>query len=181
MRQLTTPARLAELAVTVLVLTASAGCMSVSDEEGRPRPSVSAGQHGEAAARPDEGKGGVSEGKGRTGKHDPKASGAASGPARPSGSSAPGAATPSAGGHPKPGGGTGGSAKPSQGASQPAPTPTHSDPPPPPASPSPPPVPTPPPASPSTTPGADTHNSAMRRNQAPIDQEPSASPQVGPV
>ncbi|MEU9100522.1 hypothetical protein [Streptomyces sp. NPDC048361] len=180
MRQLTTPARLAELAVTVLVLTASAGCMSVSDDEGRPRPSVSAGRHGDAAARPDEGKGGVSEGKGRTGKRDPKASGAASGSARPSGSPAPGSAAPSVGVHPKPGG-AGGPAKPSQGASRPAPTPTHSDPPPPPASPSPPPVSPPPPASPSTTPGADTHNSALRRNQAPIDQEPTASPQVGPV
>ncbi|MEU3373570.1 hypothetical protein ACFYM2_03970 [Streptomyces sp. NPDC006711] len=182
MRQLTTPARLAELAMTVLVLAASAGCMSVSDEEGRPKPSVSAGQHGEAAARPEEGKGGAGEViKGRPGKHDPKAAGGPSGAARPGGAPAPGPAVPSAGANPKPGGA--GPAKPSPGApTPPPPTPTRSIPAPPPVSPPPPPVsPPPPPASPSTTPGADTHNSALRRNQAPIDQEPTASPQVGPV
>ncbi|MFG3286884.1 hypothetical protein [Streptomyces sp. NPDC048111] len=182
MRQLTTPARLAELAVTVVVLAASAGCMSVSEDAGRPKPSVSAGQHG-GTATSDEGKGGPGEGRERTGKRDPKAPGGASGTPSAGGSpGASGSAAPSAGAHPKPGGPgpakptPGGPSHPAPSASQSVPVPPPVSPPPPPASPTP-----PPPASPSTTPGADTHTSALRRNQAPIDQEPTASPQVGPV
>ncbi|MFD7018036.1 hypothetical protein ACFWAB_27345, partial [Streptomyces sp. NPDC059928] len=82
MRQLTTPVRLAELAVTVLVLAASAGCMSVRDDGGRPKPSASAGQHGEAA-RSDGGKGGEAAGRGHTGKHEAKAPGGAPGAPSP--------------------------------------------------------------------------------------------------
>ncbi|MFI6682759.1 hypothetical protein [Streptomyces sp. NPDC050485] len=177
MRQLTTPVRLAELAVTVLVLTASAGCMSVSDNGGRPKPSAPAGQHGEGA-RSGGGKGAPEAYRGRTGKHDPKEPEGASGTPSPSGSAAaPGAATPPVGAPPKPVGP--GPARPSRGPSQPPPSPSRPAPTPPPPSPTPP-APTPDP-SPSTTPGADTHNSALRRSGAAVEKEPTASPQVGPV
>ncbi|MFI6049964.1 hypothetical protein ACIBCO_07725 [Streptomyces violascens] len=181
MRQLTTPVRLAELAVTVLVLTASAGCMSVSDNQGGPKPSASAGRHGDPA-RADEGKGGPGVGRGRAGKHDPKAPGGPAGSPSASGSpEAQGAAATPSPGAPKPGGGPGPAKPPQGGPSRPAPSPSHPVPPTPPASPSPSPVIPTPPASPSTTPGADTHTSALRGIQAPIEQEPTASPQVGPV
>ena len=64
-RQLTTPARLAELAMTVLVARGVGGLHERrATTEGRPKPSVSAGQHGEAAARPERGKGGAGGGHG---------------------------------------------------------------------------------------------------------------------
>ncbi|MFK8909867.1 hypothetical protein ACJA3G_22905, partial [Streptomyces sp. YS-3] len=86
MRQLSAPTR---LAVTALVVAASAGCMSVRDDGKAPKPSVSVGREG-AAAEP-EGVAAVSAGAGRarSGKHGAKASPGASSAASPSGS-APG-------------------------------------------------------------------------------------------
>ncbi|WP_329400792.1 hypothetical protein [Streptomyces melanogenes] len=186
MRQLSAPVR---LAVTALVVAASAGCMSVSDDGKAPKPSVSAGHEGAVAESDGVAAVSAGAGKGRPGKHGAKASPGASAAPSPSGSAAPGAGPVSPGGRPRPqnpappGGGTaGGPSAPPQQPSQPPASPT---PPAPPTSQPPPDPPvTPKPSdSPSASPAADTRTTALRDlgDGSASRTEPAASPQVGPV
>ncbi|MFF3326005.1 hypothetical protein [Streptomyces sp. NPDC002889] len=183
MRQLSAPCRWAVQAAAALAVLASAGCMSVSDDEGRkPAPSTSAERRG-AAAEPDgghgapggrpQGRGGKGDKDGR-GKDDPKASPSAK-------DSASAEAKPTKGG------------KGPQSPAKPAPTGDGSSPSvPEPSTPAPdvpsepPPSSTPPAGEPTDQPSAssapEVHAGALRLVREPgTHTEPVASPQVGPV
>lgn len=172
-RQISVPVR---LAVSALALAASAGCMSVSDDAGKPAPSAPAGRQG-AAAEPDGGLVGSdarvrTDGRGqKKGKGDKDGRDGADG----SSPSPSGSAGSSPGVSPKPG-------QPDPGPQPPVPTgdgtPTPPDPEPtptepPPASPTPDPEP-----EPSTTPSTQPEGGVDR---AAAHREPHAYPQVGPA
>ncbi|MFF2066830.1 hypothetical protein ACFVWZ_34435 [Streptomyces sp. NPDC058200] len=194
-RQLSAPGRLAVWIVTSLAVAASAGCMSVSDEEEKPAPSRPANRHG-AAAEPDggtvagagAGAPGGPQDQGRTGRggaehagQDDEAKGKDASPS-PSSRVTP-SPKPSKGTRPWP-------AKPTPPRDEPVPTkePTRSVPPPsqPPAQspdpgPEPEPEPTKPPGQPSAPPAAITRSGVISMDGMGMLTEPVASPQVGPV
>ncbi|WP_138907780.1 hypothetical protein [Streptomyces chryseus] len=186
----------ARLAAAVLAVAASAGCMSVSDEGGRPEPSRSAAGQEAAAAEPDGGQARTGTGidrtsgraqKDRDGREKAKDGKAGDDPSASPGASPGASASPSKSGEAPPRG-DGTRPKPRPG----VPTPTQDTPTPtkPPQPPEPPPVteppppepsepePTPPP--PSASPAADTQTAAMGQRREMV-REPEASPQVGPV
>ncbi|TQK45554.1 hypothetical protein FBY35_7128 [Streptomyces sp. SLBN-118] len=183
-RQLSAPGRLAVWIAASLAVAASAGCMSVSDDEGgKPAPRSTADRHG-TAAEPDGGPApggrhadGVRDasdtpgGKGADGKGaSPKPSASAGPAANPT----PGGAGPRPPGLPEPTRGGVSPSVPPQAPPQPSPSE------PPPASP------TPPPSEPSDPPSASSapqvHAGAMRAAEwSGMQGEPTASPQVGPM
>jgi hypothetical protein len=190
-RQLSAPGRLAVSVVTSLAVAASAGCMSVGDDEGKPAHSPSAGRNG-TTAEPDGGTGagaGVPGGGwyGRTPDGprpatgpDGKGKGA---PPDPSSSVAPPPA-PSKGTRPWLGSTAppGSEPIPTKEPSRPAGPPT----PPPPASQAPDPQPDPEPEKPSdppsASPTADVRVGAMSAADGTgMMKEPMASPQLRPV
>ncbi|MGW3626285.1 hypothetical protein [Streptomyces sp. NPDC000880] len=181
-RQLSAPGRLAVAIAASLAVAASAGCMSVSDDEGgKPAPRATTDRRG-AVAEPDGGRaapggrqaGGGQGEPGKAGKEGADGEGASP---SPSGSPKP-AAKPTRGGQqPKPPGEplpTGGGASPS--AEPPQPTPSE----PPQVSP------TPEPSEPSDPPSASSapqvHAGAIQgADWEGTCTEPVASPQMGPM
>ncbi|MFF8384263.1 hypothetical protein [Streptomyces kanasensis] len=206
MRQLPAPVRWAVTAVAVVASAGSvSGCMSVSDDSSRPRPTESVDPSGAAAAEADSGVAAPGGQHGpRGGADDPDTPGddtaAGTRPSRAPAASAAPSAGPAAsarpgGGHgadpapgPGPGPGTGGSGG-SGGGTGP------SGPPPEPSVPAPPPEPTPtptpsgePPAPepsepPTASPSAETRTEALHRADRSASRwtEPAASPQIAPA
>ncbi|MFG2606928.1 hypothetical protein ACGFT2_25800 [Streptomyces sp. NPDC048514] len=154
------------LVVTVLAVTAVAGCVNVGDDAGRARPSHSAGRHGGEApdGGPVWGEGGRGHGgargdgkHGRRGKTKPGESASAS--ATPSGPDSASAAPTKPGGTVDPG-------DPAPTQDQPEPPPI-SAPPEPPASPPPPPASEPPSAEPSSSAHEETGPQLVQREPVP--------------
>ncbi|WP_327324597.1 hypothetical protein OG735_20275 [Streptomyces sp. NBC_01210] len=180
------PGRLAVWAAASLAVAASAGCMSVSDDEGgKPAPHSSTGRRG-TVSEPDGGhgvSGGGRQARGGRGGSDAKAGAGAKASASPNASAPPKAQPPRSGQRPQPPrdpGPTGGGPVPSE---QPPPQPTPSE--------LPPESPTPQPSEPTDAPSAssapEVHAEAMRMADGQGSMadgqcmEPTASPQVGPV
>lgn len=185
-RQLSAPRRLAVAMVTSLAVAASAGCMSVSDDQGgKPAPGKSSDRPG-AVAEPDGGEG-VSGGRhadgGRNGSGTAgdKRDGPEASPSAP-GTAAPSAQPPSGGQQPRPPTGP----DPTRGGSSPSAQPSQPQPPVEPSEPPPVDPPTLPPSEPTDAPSAssapEVHAGAMRLadGQGTLGV-PSASPQMGPM
>ncbi|WST77272.1 hypothetical protein OG762_23570 [Streptomyces sp. NBC_01136] len=165
------------LAATVIAVAAAAGCMSVSDDGGRPGPSHSAGRrageapHGESAVG-----GGGFWFHGRTGVRggaSVKPGESASGTASPSASGS-GDAKPSGGATGK-GDGKGRPQQPAPSNGDPSPTHATSDPTPPP------PPPPPPPVSPSSEPTTAEPSSSAHEQSAQLVQREPAPRAGGPA
>ncbi|MFI2352021.1 hypothetical protein ACH492_34490 [Streptomyces sp. NPDC019443] len=181
-RQLSAPGRLAVAIAASLAIAASAGCMSVSDDEGgKPPPRTATDRRG-AVAEPDGGRAapGGHRARGEHGEPDKAGKGGAVGKGAspsPSGTAKP-AAKPARGGQkpqpprdPQP---TGGGASPSE--QPPQPTPSE----PPPVSPTPQPSEPSDPPPPSSAP--EVHAGAIQGADGQgMYTEPAASPQVGPM
>lgn len=183
MRQLSAPGRLAVAIAASLVVAASAGCMSVSDDEGgRPAPRTTTDRPG-AVAEPDGGPaaaGGRQPGGGKgkpdkAGKEGADGEGASlspSGSAKPMAKPARGGQKPKPPQDPQP---TGGGGSPSE---QPPPQPTPSEPP----QVSPTPQPSEPTDQPSASSAPQVHAGAIQGVDGQgMYTEPAASPQVGPM
>ncbi|MEU0373972.1 hypothetical protein ABZ070_27685 [Streptomyces sp. NPDC006283] len=188
MRQLSAPGRTAVWIAASLAVLASAGCMSVSDEEGgKPAPSRSSDRRG-TVVDPDGGQvlpgsHGQQAGGGEGTSDDPGTKDGSTSPS-PSGSASPGAEPPGAGQQPstpQPPAPTRGGVSPS--APQPPTQPPPQEPPEPPAqSPTPPPSPSAEPTDPPAASSApEVHAGAMRVVEpSGPGAEPAASAQVGP-
>ncbi|MEU3858004.1 hypothetical protein AB0F03_11600 [Streptomyces sp. NPDC028722] len=166
MRPLNVPVR---LAVTVLAVTAAAGCMNVGDDAGRARPAHSAGRHGGDA--PGGGPAGGVGGVGGPGREEPAADGkhGHGGKKKPGGSrsaSAGPTGARSASAVPVEPGKSAGPGEPVPSMVPPTP-PASTAPPEPPASTPPPPVSEPPSAEPSSSAHEETGPQLVQREPAP--------------
>ncbi|AVZ77538.1 hypothetical protein SLUN_18800 [Streptomyces lunaelactis] len=176
------PGRLAVRIAASLALAASAGCMSVSDDEGgKPAPRSSTDRRG-AVAEPDGGRGVPGSGQHGSGRggSDAKAEGGDEASPSPNGPASPSAQPPRGGQRPLPPhdpAPNGGGAPPSVPPPAP-PQPIPSEPP----SVSPSPQPSEPSDPPSASSAPEVHAGAMRvADGQGMLMEPTASPQVGPM
>ncbi|MFF2852479.1 hypothetical protein ACFVT5_40210 [Streptomyces sp. NPDC058001] len=175
MRSLYVPVRLAVVAAAV---AATAGCMSVGDDAGRPGPSHSAGPRGGAAA-PDGGTGATGGGTGHHDEHGAKADSRPGADGASPSASLSGTESPTASAPGKPPG----DAKPDVPNKPDVPTPTHPDPTPPRNTPDPTPTkPDPEPSSPDPTtpePSSSAHEDGPSGDQAARFMRMEPSPEAG--